>query len=51
MASDPDQGYVYFIGSETLTFTCYILSDESSVPSYSARSGSKKYEVCSIISD
>jgi len=24
--------YVYFIGSKTLSFTCYILSDESIIP-------------------
>jgi len=27
-ASDPDQEYIYFMGSETLPSTYYILSDE-----------------------
>jgi len=31
-ASDPDQEYIYFMGSETLPSACYILSDESSIP-------------------
>jgi len=31
-ASDPDQEYIYFMGSETLPSTCYILFDESSIP-------------------
>jgi len=31
-ASGPDQEYIYFIGSETLPSTCYILFDESRIP-------------------
>jgi len=31
-ATDPDQEYMYFMGSETLPSACYILSDESSIP-------------------
>jgi len=31
-ASDPDQEYMYFMGSETLPSACYIISDESSIP-------------------
>jgi len=31
-ATDPDQAYIYFMGSETLPSACYILSDESSIP-------------------
>jgi len=33
--SDPDQEYIYFIGSETLPSACYILSDESRISFYS----------------
>jgi len=33
--SDPDEEYICFIGSETLPYTCYILSVESSIPDYS----------------
>jgi len=32
MASDPDQEYMYFMGSETRTITCYIISEETSIP-------------------
>jgi len=35
MASDPDQEYMYFMGSETRTID-YIPSDESSIPFYSS---------------
>jgi len=38
MDGDPDQEYIYFIGSKTLSSlpsTCYILSEESSIPLYS----------------
>jgi len=38
-ASDPDQEYIYFMGSETLPSACYILSDESSIPFYSTSNG------------
>jgi len=38
-ASDPDQKYIYFMGSETLLSACYILSDESSIPFYSTSNG------------
>jgi len=31
-ASDRDQEYIYFMGSETLPSACYILSEESSIP-------------------
>jgi len=31
-ASNPDQEYIYFMGSETLPSACYTLSDESSIP-------------------
>jgi len=31
-ASDPDQEYIYFMGSKKLPSACYILSDESSIP-------------------
>jgi len=34
-ASDPDQEYIYFMGSETLPSACYIVSDESSTSFYS----------------
>jgi len=34
-ASDPDQEYIYFMESETLTSACYVLSDESSITFYS----------------
>jgi len=34
--------YVYFMGSETLSSACYILSDESSIPFYSTSNGYKK---------
>jgi len=34
VASDPDQEYIYFIGLKTIPSTCYILSDESSIPFY-----------------
>jgi len=34
-ASDRDQEYIYFMGSETLPSACYILSEESSIPFYS----------------
>jgi len=37
-ASDPDQEYVYFMGSETLP-SALQLSDESSIPFYSMRNG------------
>jgi len=37
--SDPNQEYIYFMGSETLPFACYILSDESSIPFYSTSNG------------
>jgi len=30
-----DQEYINFMGSETLSSTCYILSDKSSIPFYS----------------
>jgi len=36
---DPDQEYIYFMGSETLPSACYILFDESSIPSYSTSNG------------
>jgi len=42
LASDPDQEYIYFVGSETLPSTCYILSDESSLPLYSTSNWYKK---------
>jgi len=32
LASDPHKEYIYFMGSETLTPNCCILSDESSTP-------------------
>jgi len=38
---DPDQEYIYFVGSETLPSACYILSDESSIPFYSTSNGYK----------
>jgi len=41
LASDPDQEYIYFVGSETLPYACYILSDESSIPFYSTSNGYK----------
>jgi len=33
--SDPDQKYIYFMGSERLPITCYVLSVESNIPCYS----------------
>jgi len=42
-ASDPDQEYIYFMGSETLPSACYILSDESSIPFYSTSNGYNNY--------
>jgi len=47
MASDPDQEYIHFMGSETLPSACYILSDESSIPFYSTRGSI----VCTELSD
>jgi len=41
-ASDPDQEYIYFMGSETLPSACYILSDASSIPFYSTSNGYNK---------
>jgi len=38
-ASDPDQEYIYFVGSITFPSACYILSDESSIPFYSSSNG------------
>jgi len=38
-ASDSDQEYISFIGSETIPPTFYILSDESSIPFYSSSNG------------
>jgi len=32
---DRDQEYICFMGSETLSSTCFILSDESNLPFYS----------------
>jgi len=40
--SDPDQEYIYFMGSETLPSACYIHSDESSIPIYSTSNGYNK---------
>jgi len=40
-ASDPDQEYIYFMGSETLPSACYTVSDESSIPFYSTSNGNK----------
>jgi len=40
-ASDPDQEYIYFMGSETLPSACYILSDESGITFYSTSNGYK----------
>jgi len=37
--SDPDQEYIYFMGSETHSSACYILADESSLPFYSTSNG------------
>jgi len=37
LASDPDQEYVYFTGSETLPSVCYILSDISIVYPFTLR--------------
>jgi len=34
MAGDPNQEYIYFIGSETLPSICYILSVESNIYKY-----------------
>jgi len=39
VASDPDQEYIYFIGLKTIPSTCYILSDESSIPFFSTSNG------------
>jgi len=36
-SNDDDQEYIYFMGSETHPSTCYIDSDESSIPSPSLR--------------
>jgi len=33
-ASVPDHEYIYFMGSVTLNSTCYILSDESCIPTF-----------------
>jgi len=41
-ASNPDQEYIYFMGSETLPSACYILSEESNIPFYST---SKKISI------
>jgi len=41
-ASDPNQEYIYFMGSETLPSACYILSDESSTPFYTTSNGYNK---------
>jgi len=38
-ASDPDEEYIYFVGSETLPSACFILSDESSIPFYCTSNG------------
>jgi len=32
LASDPDQEYILFMGLETLTSTCFILFDASTIP-------------------
>jgi len=40
--SDPDQEFIYFMGSKTLPSTCYILSAESSIPFYSTNNGYNK---------
>jgi len=32
---------IYFMGTETLPSTCYVLSDESSIPFYSTSHGYK----------
>jgi len=47
-ASDPDQEYIYFMGSETLPSTCYILSDEASIPFYSTSNGCKYIHQVSV---
>jgi len=47
---DPDQDYIYFMGSETLPSACYILSDESSVPFYSTSNRHKNTEFIMCIS-
>jgi len=39
--SDPDKEHIYFMESETLPSSCYIFSDESSVPFYSTSNGYK----------
>jgi len=41
--------YVYFIGSKTLSFTCYILSDESIIPFYSTSNKYKNKSMASTI--
>jgi len=41
---DPDQEYIYFLGSETLPSACYILSDKSSIPFYSTSNGYKNFK-------
>jgi len=33
--------YIYFMGSKTLPFACYISYDESSIPFYSTSNGYK----------
>jgi len=40
-ASDPDQEYIYFVGSETLPSVCYIPFDKCSIPFYSTSNGYK----------
>jgi len=36
LASDLAHENMYFIGSETFSYTCHILSDASNIPFYSA---------------
>jgi len=53
-ASDPDQEYIYVMGSETLPFTCYILSDKSIIPFYSTSNWYNKkdrYSLCHRLLD
>jgi len=38
-----DQEYIYFMGSDALLSTCYILSDESSISFYSTSNGYKYF--------
>jgi len=38
-ASDPDQEYIHFMGSETLSSICYIIFDKSNIPFYSTSNG------------